>query len=279
MAQIVGFVLALVLAWTSMAAAAGNAETAWAGVPEGQVRLIAGDGTVAAGQPVLLALEVRLQPGWKTYWRYPGETGAAPRFDWASSDNVAAVQVQWPAPSRFSAFGFDSFGYHDNVLLPLVVAARRDGEALSARLHVNYLVCSDICLPADAELALDLPAGPAAASRHRDRIAAAQARVPATGADAPIKFQSATTVAGEERPELEVMLRSDVPLDAPDLMIEAPTPFSFGRPRAEIAPDRRTATLRLPIYGGNSAALAGREITLTLVDGATAAEGRLTVAP
>ena len=28
-------------------------------------------------------IEIRLKPGWHTYWRYPGDAGVPPRFDFA----------------------------------------------------------------------------------------------------------------------------------------------------------------------------------------------------
>ena len=44
----------------------------------------------------MAALRITLAPGWKTYWRAPGEAGIPPRFDWTGSDNLSAVTVHWP---------------------------------------------------------------------------------------------------------------------------------------------------------------------------------------
>ena len=62
------------------------------------VRLLAG----SRSGPVLLGgIAFELQPGWKTYWRTPGDSGVPPRFDFSKSENIEAVTVLWPAPTKF----------------------------------------------------------------------------------------------------------------------------------------------------------------------------------
>ncbi|MBT7665723.1 MAG: hypothetical protein HN608_12460 [Rhodospirillaceae bacterium] len=60
----------------------------WQGSDDAAVRLIAGDGGVDDRGSIWLGLQVRLAPGWKTYWRNPGESGAPPLFDWQASSNI-----------------------------------------------------------------------------------------------------------------------------------------------------------------------------------------------
>src|SRR5260370_23148381 len=81
------------------------------------VRLLAGS---RSGAVLLGGIGFQLQPGWKTYWRTPGDSGLPPRFDFSKSENVEAVTVLWPAPTKFDdgARGH-SLGYHNQVLLPL----------------------------------------------------------------------------------------------------------------------------------------------------------------
>src|ERR1700686_4404393 len=62
------------------------------------VRLLAGPGS---GAGLLGGLALQLQPGWKAYWRTPGDSGVPPRFDFSKSDNIEAVTVLWPAPTKF----------------------------------------------------------------------------------------------------------------------------------------------------------------------------------
>src|SRR5262249_33830700 len=137
-----------------------RAETgAWSESAHAKVRLISAKTGIATGDfdIVRLGIEIRLAPGWKTYWRSPGEGGMPPRFDWAGSANLAPADVAWPAPTRFEIGGLESVGYTDHVILPVDVVLARPGQALAARLHVQYAVCREICMLVEARLALDLP--------------------------------------------------------------------------------------------------------------------------
>src|SRR5215208_6809799 len=62
------------------------------------VRLLAGS---RSGTVLLGGVAIQLQPGWKTYWRTPGNSGVPPRFDIVRFGEVEAVTVLWPAPKKF----------------------------------------------------------------------------------------------------------------------------------------------------------------------------------
>ena len=108
-------------------------------------------GSVSAG----LALDIA--EGWKTCWRSPGEIGLPPEVDWQGSKNVAAPGFQWPAPMRFHALGIENFGYADEVVHPIRVTLAEPGEPARLRAAVPMLACSDICMPLQFDLALDIP--------------------------------------------------------------------------------------------------------------------------
>src|SRR4029077_13588186 len=77
--------------------------SAWDGNQRAAVRLIAGASRSEAGATIHRAgVEIRLAPGWKTYWRYPGDSGLPPRFDFSKSQNVKSITVRWPAPQRLA---------------------------------------------------------------------------------------------------------------------------------------------------------------------------------
>lgn len=128
------------------------------------------------------AVILDLAPGWKTYWRHPGETGIPPRFDYGGSRNVAAVTVHWPEPEVFTdATGLRSLGYAERMVLPLEIRPQRpeDPVFLSSRAAIG--LCSEICLPVDLALSAELPAR-ASPGAAKPVIAAALAAVP-TGHD------------------------------------------------------------------------------------------------
>ena len=95
----------------------------------------------------MAALEVRLEPGWKTYWRAPGDAGIPPSFDWRRSRNLADVELVWPTPTISLQGGVRTIGYRDVLILPMrVVPAREGGEVgLSGRIEMG--VCKDVCVP------------------------------------------------------------------------------------------------------------------------------------
>jgi DsbC/DsbD-like thiol-disulfide interchange protein len=116
-------------------------------------RLLAGS---RSGAVLLGGIAFQLQPGWKTYWRTPGDSGVPPRFDFSKSDNVEAVTVLWPAPLKFDdGAGGHSMGYHNQVVLPLRIVAKNADKPVTLRAGINYAVCDKLCIPveANAELA------------------------------------------------------------------------------------------------------------------------------
>lgn len=123
------------------------------------------------------ALTLALTPGWKTYWRVPGEAGIPPEFDWRASRNVARVVVHWPRPVVFDQAGMTSLGYGGEVVLPLeVVPADPERPVLLAG-TVTLGVCRDICIPVTADLAADLPRPGQAEPRIRRALDGAPERI------------------------------------------------------------------------------------------------------
>ncbi|MGH7088993.1 MAG: protein-disulfide reductase DsbD domain-containing protein, partial [Stellaceae bacterium] len=87
----------------------------WAVNDQGRLRLVAARAYTGADKAITLGLEFELQPGWKIYWRSPGEAGYPPRIDWKGSQGFAAQQIDWPAPTRFSILGLQTMGYEGHV--------------------------------------------------------------------------------------------------------------------------------------------------------------------
>src|SRR5450755_1226510 len=116
------------------------------------VRLLAGS---RSGAVLLGGIAFQLQPGWKTYWRSPGDSGVPPRFDFSKSENIEAVTVLWPAPVKFGdGAGGSSMGYHDQVVLPLRIVAKNTDKPVTLRVAVNYAICDKLCVPVEADVEL-----------------------------------------------------------------------------------------------------------------------------
>jgi DsbC/DsbD-like thiol-disulfide interchange protein len=106
----------------------------------------------------MAAVDLTLAPGWKTYWRSPGDAGIPPSFDWSQSVNLAAVRIHWPSPSVFHANGMQTIGYHDHLILPVEVTPIDPSQPVVLKLRLELGVCDQICLPASVSLQSDLTA-------------------------------------------------------------------------------------------------------------------------
>ena len=116
------------------------------------VRLLAGS---RSGAVLLGGIAFQLQPGWKTYWRTPGDSGVPPRFDFSKSENIEAVTVLWPAPMKFDdGAGGHSLGYQNQIVLPLRIVAKNADKPVKLRAEINYAVCEKLCIPVDAKAEL-----------------------------------------------------------------------------------------------------------------------------
>lgn len=263
---------ALTLALASTAAHTADVSP-WDGGAQAAVRLIAG-GTMGEGAPSTrrAGLEIRLKPGWKTYWRYPGEAGIPPRFDFTGSQNVEAVHVAWPAPVRFSEGGTASIGYTGDVIFPLAVTVRDTHAPAVLRAKVDYAVCDDLCMPAEgkAEVALER----AAEAAQDKALRASEARVPrkvGVGAEGPLAVAAITEHAGPPRRILVDVKASGRPLD---LFVEGPDP-GWSLPLPEQVPGAPSGLQRFAfdIDGApKDATLKGAALTLTATAGDDAIE-------
>ncbi|TCP62865.1 disulfide bond corrector protein DsbC [Rhodovulum bhavnagarense] len=141
-------------------------------------------GWQTASGTYMAGLRLDLAPGWKTYWRAPGDAGIPPRFDWSGSDNLADVQVHWPRPKLFSNNDMRTIGYETQVVLPVELTPARPGEPIALRARIELGVCHDICMPMDLDLAAPLPA--AGTGRQQAPIRAALAARPMPGDQAQV---------------------------------------------------------------------------------------------
>lgn len=128
----------------------------------------------------MAALQLDLAPGWKTYWRSPGDAGIPPQFDWSGSTNLKSVNLLWPAPAVFQTNGMQTIGYHDQLVLPIEVVAIDPARPVHLSAEIELGVCSDICMPASLSLSAEI----AAPGRPDAAIKAALRNQPVPGAAA-----------------------------------------------------------------------------------------------
>ncbi len=196
------------------AAIAGPACTA--GLPEPvAARLVPETGSVVPGGMLWVDLHLDIAPGWHTYWRNPGDSGLATEIAWELPAGFSAGEIAWPAPERFVVGTIGNYGYHGSADLLVPIAAPADlkpGGTAHLTANASWLVCSDICIPGEAKLALDLPVSasplagdPSAAALFaavRDRLPQAakfETRFAVSARDLQL-FVPAAALAGIDRP-------------------------------------------------------------------------------
>jgi DsbC/DsbD-like thiol-disulfide interchange protein len=246
--------------------------TIWDGDARSAMRLVAGSPGGGDRASLRAGVELRLGTGWKTYWRYPGDSGVPPRFDFSKSTNMKSVTVQWPAPHRFTDESGASIGYKGDVLLPLDIVPLNPAEPVTLRVTVDYAICEKLCIPAAGSAALGL----GAASSFDAALAAAQAHVPkpaALGDGAPLAIRTIRQEPGTPNPRVVVEVAA--PEQAPlDLFVEGPTEdwaLPLPEPMAGSAPGRRSYSFELDGLPPGATA-AGATLRFTLVSGDTAIE-------
>lgn len=252
-------------------AAAGD----WVETDQTRVRLIAASDQVGEGQ-LRLGVEIELKPGWKTYWRSPGDAGYPPSIDWSGSQNLAATTFHWPLPHRFTLFGLETFGYDAHVIFPIDARATDPAQPLSLRAHLRYLVCEEICIPYEHDLTLDLPAGAvSAAAAEAQAIDRFMAVVPGDGTALGLTLQALTIAEVGEGERLVAELRSTLlPFEKPDLIVEAPAGYMFAAPDVILSEGGMAARFEVAVaHGADAPPLETAPITLTLVDGLDGGQG------
>jgi DsbC/DsbD-like thiol-disulfide interchange protein len=254
--------------------------SAWDTERHAAARLIAGGAVQSAGATWLRGgVEIRLAPGWKTYWRYPGDSGVPPTLNFAGSENVKSVTALWPAPERFNdGAGGHSIGYVGDFVLPLRIAPQDPARPSALRVTLDYAVCGNLCVPVQASLDLAL-SGKAGA--EDGALAAAEARVPrrvplGAGGDLAIRAVHRVTEGGHARVVVEVAAPADTPVD---LFAEGPTAeWALPLPEPEHAAAGQAAGVRRFSFDLDGlppgASAAGATLTLTAVSPTEAIEVR-----
>ncbi|MFU8865957.1 MAG: protein-disulfide reductase DsbD domain-containing protein [Rhodobacterales bacterium] len=138
----------------------------------------------------IAALHLTLAPGWKTYWRAPGDAGIPPALDLSGSRNLSHVTPVWPTPAVFSQNGMKTVGYDDELILPLHVVPQVAGQPAQVSARMQIGVCSSICVPLEFDFMLDLPA--AGSDPQQAMIRTALADQPVTAREAKVSKVACT---------------------------------------------------------------------------------------
>lgn len=247
---------------STVAAAQGQSFTQPAAQkPDIKADLMTGD-FESGGRELWLGVRLNFGPGWKTYWKSPGDAGLPTEFDWSGSSNVVDAEVNWPVPSRLSILGFETIGYDREVLFPVRIKVRDPAVETRIDLKLAIYACSTICVREDRTLAATIR--PGASGDSPTIIDAWRSRVPVATSDVLSVLSVVRSVTGPASLRIEVA--STRPLLEPDVFVESDPPVSGDRPTATFDQGNR-ATLIVNLLGETAESLHPRAVTATIVSG------------
>lgn len=237
--------------------------SAWADIAPARLRLFV---TERTDEAVRGGIEVELPPGWKTYWRTPGDAGIPPRFDVAGSRNIKSLAVSYPYPERYFDGAFTSLVYSDHVILPFEAALEKSDAPTDLALTVELGICEKICIPARAEVTLSDVTG--------EVEQGANARIAPFERSVPVPAHAEFGLQRIERRDGGLLIKAASggrPVD--DILVEAPA--SWGLPQ----PERRGTSFWLPIEAALlDEAAEGTNLRFTIIADGRAVEETVPIA-
>lgn len=257
------FLLSGLAASLAAACPATASSSNWADSEGGRIRLVTTGKPDAEGR-IQGILDIALKPGWKTYWRDPGDSGVPPQLDISGSTNVSDAKMAFPAPQRHDD-GYGKWaGYDHSVALPVTFTVVAPGQKAIIEADIFLGVCETICIPLQARLTVDPAADPDNAA-DAGSVKAALAALPA-------KASAAFGVTPLEGDHETLVVEANVPGDpaSADFFIAGSHDYMFGPPKRENRQGKLVFTVPILDRPTTSPTDGGLHYTLTSPAGAVA---------
>ena len=251
------------------------ATTQWQETTGGRLRLISGG---MQGDALKAGLEIDLDEGWKTYWKVPGDAGIPPILDLSASTNIASYDIRWPVPKRIDVAGSEILGYKDAIIFPLLITPADPGKPVHLVINAMVGLCSDLCVPLSADLALDISKGGDRDLGAEMLIDRDMALVPA----APTSYfgiQSLSKQAQENGPD-RLLIKAQIPdgYGHKDLFVEGPENWFLPLTKALSEENDTHQQFELLLDGlPQGVQSKGATLTFTLTNGDEAVEQTITL--
>lgn len=256
-------------------AEAGGGASEWSEGLHARTRLVMA-GSVDA-ETRRAGIEIRLDDGFKTYWRTPGSSGVPPTFDFSQSRNLKAAKVLFPTPLYFPDGVDKAIGYKHEVILPVRVQPQNPAMPVELVLKMDYAVCDKLCVPVQASVTLTVAAKGPVDQAIAAQLAAFETRVPKRieiGAPGPLAVLG---VQGSDKDGYAVSVRAPAGV-TPQLFVEGQTGWYFDIAGGEPDGDLRRYVLKLAEKpSGDNSSKTSALITVATPDQATETEVTLPV--
>ena len=83
------------------------------------IEVIYSDNYLKDGDELIIGLRFKLTPGWHIYWKNPGDSGLPPEIEWNLPEGIEFEEILWPSPELAPLEPLTSYGYYDEVVLPI----------------------------------------------------------------------------------------------------------------------------------------------------------------
>ncbi|MEQ1754910.1 MAG: protein-disulfide reductase DsbD domain-containing protein [Micropepsaceae bacterium] len=260
------------------AAGADELATVWKEGGPSNSRMIVESGRLVPAGLNRAGIQIRMAPGWWTYWRAPGTSGIPPQFDWSGSKNLAGTpELIWPVPVRAVAYGESLNLYRDEIVFPVAFKAANPREPVILKLRLTYGICKNMCVPATVEHEISVgPTGrPAQVSSPNARlIAAYSVRQPSADPfSTGFEIREVWETSSVRRASLGLRIEGLRPARKPLVLVEGPGVFQASEITPLPANDEQQSTLIVPLGKATDLRrLTGKRIRITIIDGARALE-------
>jgi DsbC/DsbD-like thiol-disulfide interchange protein len=258
-------IIGLLIAAAMPPAAARAAATHWIEADGARIRLVAAEPAPDAAE-IRAALVVELKPGWKTYWRDPGDAGVPPQFNLVGGTNVSAARLDFPAPERFEEGASKTNGYKQPVAFPLTFSLQTPGKPSAIKATAFLGVCEEICVPVQAEFSLDVPVA-VASTQDQALVQAAFDALPKPG-----NASFGLTNLSSQPKALEVEIAAPPSAQPPELFVAADG-FQFGAPKLTAALKEKSRFTVPIIFAPKEAKIEGAKVYYTVKSGGMAVSG------
>lgn len=270
MAQRIGRASLLLAFFLPAGAQAASSE--WMTSTGGMIRIVAAPPTKDGRIPA--TLEVKLNPGWKTYWREPGASGIPPQITLDPDEGVVLEKIGFPVPKTFDDGVVHYVGYDTSVAFPLTLKRTHGEGDVNIRASVFLGICEDICIPVQGELDLTLKMDSFDNPLDAARIEGAVAALPEAPSD---DFRVTAATLDEQKASIELSLRlpSDSGDDHRELFLAGPSGVSFGKP-VITGTDGAELQAKIPVrLSAKDKTLRGKPVILTVRAGERSMETTL----
>ncbi len=254
---------------------AGPVASDWYRGFNNQARLTAGQASRDGQTAIYAGVDLSMPGGWKTYWRSPGDAGGVPPdFDWNGSENLASATVLYPAPHRIHDKAGDVVGYKNAVLFPVLITPKDPGKPVTLHGKLEYGVCKDICIPAEAELQLVIPPDVGASAELTDVLARVPGQHARAGVDPSLATWHLDRSSGKPKLVLDV---ASAALESADTFVEAPGGVYVPLPK-RTADRSGKAVFEVDLTDGvDIKDLKGKPLTVTMIDAKGQSETTITL--